>query len=73
MQEYRASSFVVRYDENICAHAANCVSQLPAVFDVTRKPWVNVEGAEASRIEAQVKACPSGALSFVPVGRADTP
>jgi uncharacterized Fe-S cluster protein YjdI len=65
MQEYRSKTFVVRYDPNICTHAANCVSRLPEVFDVNRKPWVNVDGADAGTIETQVKDCPSGALSFM--------
>jgi uncharacterized Fe-S cluster protein YjdI len=64
MQEYRASTFVVRYDPNVCTHAAKCVRGLPAVFDVGRKPWVTVAGAPAGDIERQVRACPSGALSF---------
>jgi uncharacterized Fe-S cluster protein YjdI len=68
MQEYRSATFVVRYDPDICTHAANCVSQLPSVFDVNRKPWVNVDGADAARVEAQVNACPSGALTFVRLG-----
>jgi uncharacterized Fe-S cluster protein YjdI len=64
MQEYRTGSFIVRYDPDICTHAANCVRGLPAVFDVNRKPWVNVNGADAAQVERQVAACPSGALSF---------
>jgi uncharacterized Fe-S cluster protein YjdI len=64
MQEYRAARFVVRYDPDICIHAANCVRELPAVFDVNRSPWVSVEGAPADRIAQQVAACPSGALTF---------
>lgn len=64
MQEYRADTFIVRYDPDICTHAANCVRGLPAVFDVARKPWVTVNGAPADEIERQVGACPSGALSF---------
>lgn len=64
MQEYRAATFIVRYDPAICTHSANCVRGLPAVFDVGRKPWVTVSGAPADQIEQQVAACPSGALSF---------
>jgi uncharacterized Fe-S cluster protein YjdI len=64
MQEYRAATFVVRYDPEVCTHAAKCVHGLPAVFDVSRKPWVDVSGATADAIERQVAACPSGALSF---------
>jgi uncharacterized Fe-S cluster protein YjdI len=33
------------------------------VFDPRKKPWVNVEGASKDEIAAQVRKCPSGALS----------
>lgn len=64
MPEYRSATFVVRYDANICIHAASCVRDLPAVFNVNRTPWVNVSGADAETIRLQVSRCPSGALSF---------
>jgi uncharacterized Fe-S cluster protein YjdI len=67
MQEYRSSTFVVRYDPSVCTHAANCVRGLPAVFDVNRQPWVNVSGDVDVAIERQVRACPSGALTFARV------
>jgi uncharacterized Fe-S cluster protein YjdI len=68
MQEYRAATFVVRYDPAICTHAANCVRQLPEVFDVSRSPWVKVDGAPEERVARQVAACPSGALTFERLG-----
>jgi uncharacterized Fe-S cluster protein YjdI len=64
MQEYRNSQIVVRYDPKICTHAGECVKGLPAVFDVSKKPWVNVDGAPIEEIQRQVGACPSGALSY---------
>jgi uncharacterized Fe-S cluster protein YjdI len=54
----------VTYDPEVCIHAATCVKGLPAVFDVARRPWVDVSGADGAAIEAQVGKCPSGALQF---------
>jgi uncharacterized Fe-S cluster protein YjdI len=47
------------------------VKGLPGVFDAEKKPWVNVDGATAAEIEAQVKKCPSRALGFIRAGGAD--
>jgi uncharacterized Fe-S cluster protein YjdI len=45
MQDYRNDKIVVRYDPKICIHAGDCVRELPNVFDVGKKPWINVDGA----------------------------
>ncbi len=63
MHEYKGSKIIVRFDTAVCTHSGMCVKGLPGVFDVNKKPWVNVEGAGVEEIEAQVKRCPSGALS----------
>jgi uncharacterized Fe-S cluster protein YjdI len=64
MPEYRATEFVVRYDPTVCTHAANCVRGLPAVFDIDRTPWIDLNGADAEAVRRQVARCPSGALTF---------
>ncbi len=64
MQEYRNDKIVVRYDPKICIHAGDCVRGLPNVFDVGKKPWINVDGSSSEAIAEQVKKCPSGALSY---------
>lgn len=63
-QHYTNGTITVSYDSDICTHAGRCVKGLPAVFDVKRKPWIDVDGATAEQIAAQVAKCPSGALSF---------
>lgn len=65
LQTYEGSGFAVTFDPNLCLHSGNCVRGLPAVFDVRRSRWVDVDGASAEAIEAQVARCPSGALQFV--------
>lgn len=61
--EFLGKDVTVTYDDDVCTHAGKCVGGLPAVFDVTRKPWINPDDATPDQIEAQVAACPSGALS----------
>ena len=62
LQRYTDGDLTVTFDPRVCIHSGNCVRGLFAVFDVSRRPWVNLNGADADRIVAQVKACPSGAL-----------
>jgi uncharacterized Fe-S cluster protein YjdI len=64
MQEYRNDKLVVRYDPAICIHAGECVRGLPSVFNVSKKPWIDVNGASQDAIVDQVKRCPSGALTY---------
>ena len=35
------------------------------MFDPRKRPWVEPQGASTEEIVAQVKKCPSGALSYV--------
>ena len=42
MQEYKNENVAVRYDPKICIHAGECVRGLPSVFDVSKKPWIDV-------------------------------
>ncbi|MBX9927890.1 MAG: (4Fe-4S)-binding protein [Gemmatimonadaceae bacterium] len=65
-QRYEGDGFAVAFDPNVCAHSAVCIRSLPAVFDVKRKRWIEVEGAPADQIAATIARCPSGALRFEP-------
>ena len=64
MHEYRGEGIIVRYDEKICTHAAECVHGLPSVFNVHAKPWVNADGASVEDIKTTIARCPSGALTY---------
>lgn len=63
-QSYSSDHITVTFDPAVCTHAARCVKGLPAVFDVSRRQWIDPTAASADAIEAQVKQCPSGALQF---------
>jgi hypothetical protein len=43
---------------------ADVSAVLPEVFKPKEKPWITPEGSTTEKIIAQVKRCPSGALSF---------
>jgi uncharacterized Fe-S cluster protein YjdI len=58
MQEYKNDKIAVRYDPKICIHAGECVRGLP-------------NGAAVDGIIEQVKRCPSGALSYERLRKAE--
>jgi len=64
VQRYRKDGLMVTFDPRVCTHSAACVRGLYDVFDVSKRPWVNLDGAPAERVVEQVKRCPSGALQF---------
>ncbi len=44
-------------------HSGNCFSNLPDVFKPMRRPWVDINAAEAETIKSAIDKCPSGALA----------
>jgi CDGSH-type Zn-finger protein/uncharacterized Fe-S cluster protein YjdI len=64
MREYTTDDIVVEYDVERCIHVAECVRGLPAVFDTTRRPWVQPENAPADETARVILRCPTGALHF---------
>lgn len=66
MQEIKNDRITVRFDASLCCHAGECVRGLPAVFDPSRDPWINVYAASPEDIGAVVQRCPSGALRCEP-------
>lgn len=61
---YKSENITITYEPDICIHAAECVSGLPEVFDINKKPWVNVKAASPEKIIETIKKCPSGALKY---------
>lgn len=62
LQTYEGQHITVTFDPAICVHSAVCVRGMPAVFDVGRARWIDVNADTADAIAAQVARCPSGAL-----------
>lgn len=63
VQKYVKDGLTVTFDPRVCVHSGVCV-RLYDVFDVSKRPWVNLDGADADAVVAQVQRCPSGALQF---------
>jgi uncharacterized Fe-S cluster protein YjdI len=65
LQRYSSAELTVTFDPTVCTHSARCVRGLPAVFDVSRKRWIDPDAASTDAIIEQVQRCPSGALQVI--------
>lgn len=63
-RKYSNDKITVLWDSDKCIHARECVEQLPQVFDVNKRPWVNLDAADAEEIKRVIDCCPTGALSY---------
>lgn len=63
-REYSSGGVTVVWKAGLCQHSGICARGLRAVFDPRRRPWIDLTQADAAAIIAQVKQCPSGALSI---------
>ncbi|WP_307180372.1 (4Fe-4S)-binding protein [Streptomyces canus] len=70
-KRYETAGIAVSYESRICLHQAECVKGLPTVFDVARRPWIDVGAEPAEDIAAVVRRCPSGALQCRLAGERD--
>lgn len=61
---YEKPDVRVEWRPELCVHCGICIQELPEVFNLDSRPWVDIEGATAERIVQQVERCPSGALSL---------
>ena len=64
VKKYSNGEVTIVWQPAICQHSQRCFKGLPEVFDPSKRPWVDAEGASTDDIISQVKMCPSGALSF---------
>lgn len=64
-KKYTKGDITVLWKPDLCIHSGVCVAGLPQVFDPKARPWINVTQASSEEIVAQVKQCPSGALSIL--------
>jgi uncharacterized Fe-S cluster protein YjdI len=60
---YENEDITIFWDSDKCGHAKRCVGGSPTVFDITKKPWINIEGAPNAEIWQTIQECPSGALT----------
>ena len=61
---YENNEIKVTWTPSICQHAGKCVMGNSKVFNVQRRPWVDLSQASASEIASIIDKCPSGALRY---------
>jgi CDGSH-type Zn-finger protein/uncharacterized Fe-S cluster protein YjdI len=61
---YETDRIRVHWDSSKCIHTARCLNAAPEVFDTGRRPWIDVEAADADAVASAVERCPSGALWY---------
>ncbi len=64
MKDYTGEAITVSFDSAKCRHYGECVRGLPQVFDVSARPWIQVDAAAAELVAEVVRRCPSGALRY---------
>ncbi|WP_040248328.1 (4Fe-4S)-binding protein [Psychroserpens mesophilus] len=61
---YSNGDVTIVWEPEACIHSAICVKGLGEVFQPKEKPWIKINAASTEALVNQVKACPSGALSY---------
>ena len=64
VKEYSSRELTIVWKPRTCIHAAECVKNLPRVFNPREKPWIKMGNAESEKIIVVVRKCPSGAISI---------
>ena len=64
-KKYSNGEITVVWQSGKCIHSANCVNNLPQVFNTKESPWIQVDKATTNESVQTVKKCPSGALSII--------
>lgn len=61
---YENDAIRVHWDSSRCIHVGTCLRDGLGVFDVGRRPWVDLSLADTETIVAAIEGCPSGALRY---------
>lgn len=63
-KDYVGKMITVHDNRRICSHATECVNNLPSVFKLNARPWIDPDAASLEEIINTIRKCPSGALSY---------
>ena len=63
-KEYTNGEVTIIWQPGLCQHAGICTKTLPNVYHPKETPWITAENATTEELIAQIKKCPSGALSY---------
>lgn len=61
---YGNENITVFWDSEKCRHAKRCVTGCPKVFDIQKKPWIDISQDEDARIWQTIEKCPTKALTI---------
>ncbi|PHR58474.1 MAG: hypothetical protein COA44_03245 [Arcobacter sp.] len=65
LQNYEGKELSIHFNRSICSGSSHCVHGLGSVFKSgDNLNWIDPNAAKAENIIKQIKACPSGALSY---------
>ena len=71
VKKYSNGEITIVWQNGLCQHAGVCVKTLPAVYNPKEKPWIKIENATTAELIAQVKRCPTWALSYIDESKVD--
>jgi CDGSH-type Zn-finger protein len=63
-RDYVGERITIHDNRCACSHARHCINELPSVFRMGDRPWIDPDGADPERIIEVIEKCPSGALSY---------
>ena len=61
---YSNDEITVFWFSTRCRHAKRCVTGCPKVFDIQRKPWIDISQDENANIWKAISECPTHALTI---------
>lgn len=64
VDNYTGKEITIHDNRGVCAHVHFCTDNSPAVFNVTKKPWIDPDAADPEETARTIRMCPSGALSY---------
>lgn len=74
VKEYRSKDLIVYWMPQDCSHAGKCWQGLPSVFDMDKRPWINISSSRPEDIIKTIDKCPTRALQYsLPEGSAVDP